>query len=226
MEFDDRSVPLTRRQLDIWVAPETGRSGAEWQLGVFGRIESAVEPHLLDQAIGNVQVSLRSIDFSDVDLEFYDLSGSRDPKRFALFRTTANLSHGEFLRTTYTSDRDTRRRQLVNLLPDIADECTPVSPNNEAVRLIETGVFGISMLRPLISRGLLTDRVRCVYSRGHLTLREPIGIDVVVTSNTRHSHRAANGRSRFSSIRRSQPGNRIQTPLRNHRVRSGVSGHG
>jgi hypothetical protein len=226
MEFDDRSVPLTRRQLDIWVAPETGRSEVEWQLGLFGRIENAVESHLLDQAIGNVQVSLRSIDFSDVDLDFYDPSVSRNPKRFTLFRTTENLSHGKFLRTAYTSDRDTRRRQLVNLLPDIADECTPVSPNNEAVRLIETGVFGISMLRPLISRSLLADRVRCVYSRGHLTLCEPIRIDVVVTSNTRHSHRAANGRSRFSSIRRSQPGNRIQTRLPNHRVRSGVSGHG
>src|ERR1700722_11793725 len=101
MEFDDRSVPLTRRQLDIWVAPETGRSEVEWQLGLFGRIENAVESHLLDQAIGNVQVSLRSIDFSDVDLDFYDPSGSRNPTRCTIFVTTDKLSHGIHKRSRY-----------------------------------------------------------------------------------------------------------------------------
>ena len=38
MELDDRAVPLTRGQLDIWLAQETGRVGTEWQLGLFVRI--------------------------------------------------------------------------------------------------------------------------------------------------------------------------------------------
>ena len=35
MELDDRAFPLTRRQLDIWLSQETGRSGTEWHLGLF-----------------------------------------------------------------------------------------------------------------------------------------------------------------------------------------------
>ena len=35
MELDDRALPLTRGQLDIWLAQETGHSGTEWQLGVL-----------------------------------------------------------------------------------------------------------------------------------------------------------------------------------------------
>ena len=31
MELDDRALPLTRGQLDIWLAQETGHSGAGWQ---------------------------------------------------------------------------------------------------------------------------------------------------------------------------------------------------
>ena len=37
MELDDRALPLTREQLDIWLAQETGHSGTEWQLGVLVR---------------------------------------------------------------------------------------------------------------------------------------------------------------------------------------------
>ena len=32
MKFDNRARPLTRGQLDIWSAQETGHSGKEWQL--------------------------------------------------------------------------------------------------------------------------------------------------------------------------------------------------
>ena len=39
MEFDDRALPLTRGQLDIWLAQETGQSGTDWQLGVLVRFE-------------------------------------------------------------------------------------------------------------------------------------------------------------------------------------------
>ena len=51
MELDDRALPLTRGQLDIWLAQETGHSGTEWQLGLFVRIEGTVKPDLLEQAI-------------------------------------------------------------------------------------------------------------------------------------------------------------------------------
>ena len=43
MEFDDRALPLTRGQLDIWLAQETGHSGTDWQLGVLVRFDGAVE---------------------------------------------------------------------------------------------------------------------------------------------------------------------------------------
>ncbi|MGE5694194.1 MAG: condensation domain-containing protein, partial [Candidatus Sericytochromatia bacterium] len=95
MELNDRALPLTRGQLDIWLAQETGHSGPEWQLGLFVRIEGTVSPDLLEQAIRqalqeaeapratffevNGQVFQRAIDYSDVELVCYDLSGSRDP---------------------------------------------------------------------------------------------------------------------------------------------------
>ena len=39
MELDDQALPLTRGQLDIWLAQEAGFPGTEWQLGLFVRIE-------------------------------------------------------------------------------------------------------------------------------------------------------------------------------------------
>ncbi len=91
----DRALPLTRGQLDIWLAQETGHSGTEWQLGLFVRIEGPVERDALEWAIRRVvreaepgraaffevdgQVFQRAIDYPDVELAFYDLSCSRDP---------------------------------------------------------------------------------------------------------------------------------------------------
>ena len=84
MELDDRALPLTRGQLDIWLAEETGRFGTEWQLGLFVRIEGTVDPGLLEQAIRQVMreaepcraaffevdghVFQRAIDYPDVEL--------------------------------------------------------------------------------------------------------------------------------------------------------------
>src|ERR1700757_2310722 len=95
MGVADRVLPLTRGQLDIWLAQQTGYSDAEWQLGVLVRIEGAIEPGLLEQAIRQVvgeaetlraaffevdgEVFQRAIDHPDVELSFYDLSGARDP---------------------------------------------------------------------------------------------------------------------------------------------------
>src|SRR5262249_37573000 len=51
MELDDRALPLTRGQLDIWLAQETGHSGTEWQLAYFVRIEGTVERDALEWVI-------------------------------------------------------------------------------------------------------------------------------------------------------------------------------
>jgi nonribosomal peptide synthetase DhbF len=95
MELADPGLPLTRGQLDIWLAQETGRFGAKWQLGMLGRIEGTLEPGLLERAIGQVvreaeplraaffevdgQVFQKVIDYPDVELACHDLTGSQDP---------------------------------------------------------------------------------------------------------------------------------------------------
>ena len=95
LELDDRALPLTRGQLDIWLAQETGHSGVEWQLGLLVRIDGAVDRDSLEWAIRRVmqeaeparvaffevdgQVFQRVIDYPDVEVAFYDLSGSHDP---------------------------------------------------------------------------------------------------------------------------------------------------
>ena len=52
MELGDRVFPVTRGQLDIWLAQETGFAGAEWQLGLLVKIEGAVDRDVLVRAIG------------------------------------------------------------------------------------------------------------------------------------------------------------------------------
>jgi hypothetical protein len=54
MDFGDRALPVMRGQLDIWLAQETCHSGAEWQLGLFAKIEGFVERDALEWAIGRV----------------------------------------------------------------------------------------------------------------------------------------------------------------------------
>src|ERR1700754_6968 len=95
MELDDRAFPLTRGQLDIWLAQETGHSDTEWQVGLLVRVEGTVERDVLEWAIRRVireaepvraacfevdgQVFQRAIDYPDVELEFFDLSRSPHP---------------------------------------------------------------------------------------------------------------------------------------------------
>ncbi len=99
MDLDDRALPLTRGQLDIWLAQETGHFGAKWQLGELLRIEGTVEPGLLEWAIVQVvreaeplraaffevdgQVFQKPVDYPDVELARYDLIGSQDPAQDA-----------------------------------------------------------------------------------------------------------------------------------------------
>ena len=95
MGRDDRALPLTRGQLDIWLAQETGRFSVKWQLGMLGRIEGTLEPGLLERAIRQVvheaeplraafyqvdgQVFQKTVDYSDVELARYDLIASQSP---------------------------------------------------------------------------------------------------------------------------------------------------
>ncbi|WP_116377655.1 non-ribosomal peptide synthetase, partial [Mycobacterium sp. MFM001] len=95
MELNDRALPLTRGQLDIWLAQESGRFDAEWHIVAFAVIGGAVEPDVLEQAIRHVvaeaepvraaffevdgQVFQRPIDDPDVELPFYDLRHLPNP---------------------------------------------------------------------------------------------------------------------------------------------------
>nr|AKO90064.1 MPS1 [Mycobacterium avium subsp. paratuberculosis] len=97
MKRGDRAYPVTRGQLDIWLAEQTGHLDVAWQLGVLVRIDGAIDPALLHQTMRHVvgeaeslrasffeadgQVFQKAVEYSDVDLTFYDLSGSSDPER-------------------------------------------------------------------------------------------------------------------------------------------------
>ena len=54
MTDDDPALPLTRGQLDIWLAQETGRSGTEWQLGLFVKVDGPVQRGPLEWSIRRV----------------------------------------------------------------------------------------------------------------------------------------------------------------------------
>ncbi|HZC90413.1 MAG TPA: amino acid adenylation domain-containing protein, partial [Mycobacterium sp.] len=105
-ELDGQALPLTRGQLAIWLAQETGRFGARWQLGYLVRLDGAFEPDLFERAIRQVvheaepfraaffqvdgQVFQKTIDYPDVELARYDLMGSQDPDREA-YRLTSSI---------------------------------------------------------------------------------------------------------------------------------------
>ncbi len=88
---------MTRGQLDIWLAQQTGYFDVAWQLGVLVHIEGAIDPGLLHQAMRHVvneaeslrasffeadgQVFQKAVAYDDVELVFYDLTESRDPER-------------------------------------------------------------------------------------------------------------------------------------------------
>ncbi|MDT5101961.1 MAG: glycopeptidolipid biosynthesis protein [Mycobacterium sp.] len=95
VEFGDRALPLTRAQLDIWLANETGHSTTEWQIGLLVRVPGPVERDALKWTINRVvreaeplrvaclesegHVFQSAVDYPDVNLDFYDLTNSQDP---------------------------------------------------------------------------------------------------------------------------------------------------
>lgn len=108
MQPDRRPLALTRGQLDIWLAQQIGGSPVDWQASMFVVIAGAVEPDLLERAIRHVvgeaeplrarlyevdgQVFQQVVDDPQVELPFYDLSGSPDPVREA-YRLAATIQH-------------------------------------------------------------------------------------------------------------------------------------
>lgn len=104
LESEDRALPLSRGQLDIWLSQETGLVGTEWQLGLLVRIEGQVERVLLERAIRQAvteaeparaaffevdgQIVQRPIDHSDLELAFEDLRDSDDPAGLARKKAT------------------------------------------------------------------------------------------------------------------------------------------
>ena len=94
VQCDDRALLLTRPQHDVWLAQELD-PGTQWQMATLMKIEAAVDPDVLEQAIGHVvdeaepirarffevdgQVFQKIADCPEITLDFYDLSGSRDP---------------------------------------------------------------------------------------------------------------------------------------------------
>ena len=110
IELDDRTLPLTWPQLDIWLAEETGRFGAKWQLGVLLRIAGPIDPGLLESAIRQVvgeaeplraaffqvdgQVLQKAVDYPDVELARYDLTSAQDPVQDA-YRLASSIQRTE-----------------------------------------------------------------------------------------------------------------------------------
>ncbi|WP_191500045.1 non-ribosomal peptide synthetase, partial [Mycobacterium simulans] len=99
MKLDERTFPLTREQLDIWLAQETGRVGTEWQLGLFVKFQGTVQVDLLKWAIRravreaeplrasfsevNGQVFQRVVDYPNIKISHSDIRDSDNPVREA-----------------------------------------------------------------------------------------------------------------------------------------------
>ncbi|ORA96373.1 non-ribosomal peptide synthetase, partial [Mycobacterium intermedium] len=89
------ALPLTGRQLDIWLSQMATGSSAEWHLGLFVTIDGPVNVELLRQAIRTAvqeaapvrasffeadgQVFQKAIDDPVIDLELHDLRSSASP---------------------------------------------------------------------------------------------------------------------------------------------------
>ncbi|WP_415822957.1 amino acid adenylation domain-containing protein, partial [Mycobacterium senriense] len=105
MEREDRALPLTRGQLDIWLSQEAGFAGTQWQLGLLVRIDGIVHRDALEQAItqavgeaepGRVsffevdgQVVQKPVDYPLVELTFDDLRSAADPVQEARERASS-----------------------------------------------------------------------------------------------------------------------------------------
>ncbi|WP_435405394.1 AMP-binding protein, partial [Mycolicibacterium peregrinum] len=92
--------------MDIWLAEESGRAGVKWQLGMLARLDGVIEHDVLERAIRHVvgeaeplravfsevdgQVFQTVVDYPDIELGRYDLTGSADPVQDA-YRVVAAI---------------------------------------------------------------------------------------------------------------------------------------
>ncbi|GAY19331.1 hypothetical protein MSZK_60570 [Mycobacterium sp. shizuoka-1] len=97
MEFNEDALPLTRAQLDIWLAQETGHAAADWQIGMLLKVDGPLDREAFEWALQRAMreaepvraaffeqdghVFQRVIDYPEIEVEFYDFSGSSDPAR-------------------------------------------------------------------------------------------------------------------------------------------------
>ncbi|GFG76027.1 TetR/AcrR family transcriptional regulator [Mycobacterium botniense] len=94
--------------------------------------------------------SVREALLEAADLVYQLFISDLDAVTFTVeFAAAAN--HNELLRKAYVGYRDALRRQFANVLRDIAGERTPTGLIDETVRLIESGLLGMSMQRPFVS---------------------------------------------------------------------------
>jgi glycopeptidolipid biosynthesis protein len=180
MELDDRALPLTRGQLDIWLAQETGHAGLEWQLGLLVRIEGRVDRNSLKWAIRRVlqeaepartsffeadgQVFQRAIDYPDVELAFYDLTGSQDPVRetreiaLSIERAPMSLAGPLFRFALFQTRRD--ESYLFACCHHIAIDGTGVALVGQRIASVYTAVVSGAPI-PAAVFGSLQDLVDC-----------------------------------------------------------------
>ncbi|GAA4295002.1 non-ribosomal peptide synthetase [Mycobacterium paraffinicum] len=180
MERDDRALPLTPGQLDIWLAQETGRFTAEWQLGLFAKIEGRLQREPFEWAIRRAlqeaepvratffqdqgQVFQTTIDDPKLDLIFHDLTGSHRPLHQA-YEMAASIQ-----RTPMPLTGPLFRFALFQTRPDecywftcchhiVVDASGIALIGHRIATLYSAVVAGASMPPPFF--GSLADLVRC-----------------------------------------------------------------
>ncbi|WGI33265.1 AMP-binding protein [Mycolicibacterium aubagnense] len=133
MDLGDSSLPVTRGQLDIWLAQETGQSAAEWQLGIFVKIDGPVDFELFEQSIRRVvgeadpvlatfsesdgQVRQRLLDVADIEVAFHDLARA-DLTRADELMTEARAAASALQRTPMPLDGPLLRFAYFRAGPD------------------------------------------------------------------------------------------------------------
>ena len=89
------AVPVTRGQLDVWLAQEAGQPGTDWQLGLFVELGGAVERDALEWAITRAvgeaepvrttflevdgEIRQQMVDYHSVELHVVDVAAAADP---------------------------------------------------------------------------------------------------------------------------------------------------
>ncbi|WP_304118805.1 amino acid adenylation domain-containing protein, partial [Mycolicibacterium bacteremicum] len=102
METGEVAAPVSRAQLDIWLAQETGQSDTEWQLGLFVEIDGTLDRRALKWSVRRVveeseplrvnffeddgRVYQRLADDAPAELTVVDLRKSADPAGEAMQR--------------------------------------------------------------------------------------------------------------------------------------------